>query len=201
MRPQPPRRARADPATVVPVLQRLRRRGDRRDRRRRVDQRVVLACRRPARSRCSRISRSRRSRANTRAPSPRPAGSRGSRSSRVSSRTAHDSSLSCVHDRRLKLSLPTHAPDVVDDADLGVHVDRCARVVFDVEDVHPVRARPDGRSRSPAGGRPGWAAARTGRPRPGAAAPPRSGAGRGSLVSASANRSATWLDHRYWSSR
>ncbi len=34
-----------------------------------------------------------------------------------------------------------HRPDVVDDAQLGVHVDRPALVVLDIEDLHTVTAR------------------------------------------------------------
>ena len=60
-----------------------------------------------ARPRCSAASRTRVSRASTRAPSPSPAGSAGARPSRRLSITAHESSESWVHERRLRLSEPT----------------------------------------------------------------------------------------------
>jgi hypothetical protein len=50
-----------------------------------------------------------RRRVNRRAPSPKPAVSVGSRGSRSESSTAAVSSELCVHDRVLKLSLPTAA--------------------------------------------------------------------------------------------
>ena len=75
-----------------------------------------------------------------RAPSPRPAGSRGSRSSSV-----------VVEDRAGQLGVvgpraavhvvgADHHPHVVDDADLGVHVDRGALLVLEVADEHPIAA-------------------------------------------------------------
>ena len=88
------------------------------------------------------IRRSRRSRAYTRAPSPVPAGSVGARSSRVSSSTAQDSSLSCVHDRRLKLSLPTLAHTSSTTHTLACTYTGVAVVVLHVEHVHPVAAGP-----------------------------------------------------------
>ncbi len=135
--------------------------------------------RRPPASRCSRISARRRSRAKRRAPSPRPAGSAGVRSSRrlVEDRAGQ---LAVVGPRAAVEVVAAHAaPHVVDDAHLGVDVDRRARVVLQVEDVHPVgRGRPAQRDRLlPADlvGRQREPAVHVRMPR----APPRSGAGRG----------------------
>lgn len=61
------------------------------------------------RPRCSAQSASRNERANLRALSPRPPGSWGIRSSSSRSMTAHESSESCVHERRFRLSDPTVA--------------------------------------------------------------------------------------------
>ena len=55
-------------------------------------------------------------------------------------------------------------PDVVDDADLGVHVDRGAGVVLDAVHGDPVAAGRAQRVAAPAGGRRGSAARTTGRP-------------------------------------
>ena len=110
--------------------------------------------------------------------------------------------LAVVGPRAAVEVVAAHAgPDVVDHAHLGVHVDRRPRVVLHVEDVHPVRARPAGTSRSPPTGPRTAAAARTRRPGRAPAARPPPGAAPGARASASANSRATSADHMYWSSR
>ena len=150
------------------------------------------------RPRCSRASRRRRSRANARAPSPSPAGSTGARSSTVSSSTA-SGELGVVRPRpSVDVVRPDRGPHVIDDAGLGVHVDRRCLVVLEPVDGDPVAA---GRAQSRAaaarptaagGGEPpvllGEVRQHGDHPQPGWAR------------SASANVSATSLDQRYWSS-
>ena len=53
--------------------------------------------------------------------------------------TLADTSESCVHDRRLKLSKPTEAL-VIDDADLGVNGDLCPPGVLDAIERDPTGA-------------------------------------------------------------
>ena len=113
---------------------------------------------------------------------------------------AQDSSLSCVQDRRLKLSLPDAAPHVVHHADLGVHVDRCPRGVLEVEDVHAVRrglaAQLDGLLPADLVGRQREAAVHVRVPRH-----HRDQVQVGIVVERVREQLGDVRDHRYWSSR
>ena len=94
-----------------------------------------------------------------------------------------DSSESFVHERQVEVVAADHHPDVVDDADLGVHVDRPARRRLEVEDRHPVAAGRAQHARWRAAGRCGRAGRTAGRPGRGTGARRRRGAARGSARS------------------
>ena len=113
----------------------------------------------------------------------------------------HDSSESWVHERRFMLSEPTIEPDVVDDADLGVHVDGGALLVLEVADEHPVAA---GARRRVSSGpfAPDAAAGPATRPsRSGKRGTTTTTCSSGCARNASASARAARSDQKYWSSR
>jgi hypothetical protein len=111
------------PTVGVPILERLSRRFDRLDDGVGVDQSIVGA------------SVGRQVKVLAQQPQPQVA---SELTGLVKHRTGQ---LAVVRPRPAIEVVAAHAgPGVVDDTDLRVHVNRCALMVLDVEDVHPVRA-------------------------------------------------------------